>query len=65
MNPVFSLEITHATIERIRSQHQDEVSGVVNAVQQVVVELAGAKLLNIEEYSQTSQLQMYLEQAAS
>lgn len=56
VNPVFSVVVTNAAIEGVWSQYKDEMSGVADAAEKVVVELPGTELLDIEENGETTQL---------
>jgi len=56
VNPVFSVVVANAAIEGVWSQYKDEMSGVADAAEKVVVELPGTELLDIEENGETTQL---------
>jgi len=62
--PVLAVDVGEASVERVGREHKDEVARVAHAAQQIVVELAGAQFLDVEEHRQTAQLQVNFQQAA-
>ena len=64
MNPIFAIVVSDAAVQSVRRQHEDEMASVADTAQKIVVELAGAKLLYVEEDGQTTQLQVDFQQTA-
>jgi len=64
VNPVFAVDVSYAAVERVGRQYKDEVTGVADAAEKIVVELAGTKFLDVQEHGQTAQLQVNFQQAA-
>ena len=64
MNPVFAFVVSDAAVESVRRQHEDEMASVADADEQIFVELAGTKLVYVDEHGQTTQLQVNFQQTA-
>jgi hypothetical protein len=62
VNPVFALCVANAAIQSVRSQHEEEVASLSDALQKVVVKLAGFQPLHIDEDGERPQMQMDLQQ---
>ncbi len=54
MYPVLLVGVTNTPIQTGWGEHQNEVSGVTDAVQQIIVKLASTELLNVEEDGETA-----------
>lgn len=56
VHPVFHCSVTHALVERIRRQDQDEVACPLDALNQFVLEFARFQLLHIDEDTESPNL---------
>ena len=65
VDPVLLVLVVDAAVERARSEDQDEVPRVADAVQQVVVKLARSQLLYVEEDGQSSHLKVDFQQTTT
>lgn len=63
MHPVFHDSVTHAFVERIRRQDQDEVTCPLYALNQLVLKFTRLQLLHIYEDAVSSNLQVHLQKA--
>lgn len=63
MNPILAFAVAQTPLERVRRQHQQKVLGLLDALQQIVVELPRLQPLDVDEDAKPSQLQVHLEQA--
>lgn len=63
MHPVFHGSVTHALVERVGGQDQDEVTRPLYALNQFVLEFAGLQLLHVYEDAVSSNLQVHLQKA--
>lgn len=63
MHPVLHISVTNTSIQGAWGEHQDKVASVSHAVQQVVVELSRSELLNVQEDSKASELEVHFQQA--
>ena len=50
VDPVLALVVTQAAIQRVGCQHQEEILGLADALQQVVVEFTRFQPLHVDEY---------------
>jgi len=64
VNAIFTVDVSYAAVERVGCQYKDEVTGVADAAEKIVMELAGTKFLDVQKYGQTTQLQVNFQQAA-
>lgn len=63
MHPVLHGSVTHALVECVGGQDQDEVTRPLYALNQLVLEFAGLQLLHIYEDAVSSNLQVHLQKA--
>lgn len=61
MHPVFHGRVTHAFVERICRQDQDEVACPLYALNQFVLKFTRLQLLHINEDTVSSNLQVHLQ----
>ena len=62
MHPVFEFCVGDAPVKGVGGQHEDEVPGIADTVQQVIIKLPRSQLLNVEKHGEATHLQVYLEQ---
>ena len=62
MNPVFQVRVSHTAVQTTGRKNQDEMPRIAHAVQQVVVELPRSQLLDVQEDSESTQLQVHFQQ---
>lgn len=65
MNPVLHASVTHALVEGVGGQDQDEVARSLHTLNQFVLEFASLQLLHINEDAVSPDLQVDLEEAGS
>lgn len=63
MHPILHVSVTHALVERIGRQDQDEVTRPLYALDQFVLEFTSLQLLHIYEDAVSSNLQVHLQKA--
>lgn len=63
MHPVFHCRITHAFVQCVCRQDQDEVSSPLDALNQLVLKFSRLQLLHIDEDAEASNLQVHLQEA--
>lgn len=62
VDPIFAFDVGDAPVQGVGSEHEEEVSGLLDTLQEVVVELAGLQSLDVDEDGKPSQLQVDLQQ---
>ena len=62
MHPVLEFRVGDTPVEGVGGEHEDEVPGVADTVQEVVVKLPRSQLLYVEKHGEAAYLQVYLEQ---
>ena len=63
MHPILHVSVTHALVECVGRQDQDEVASSLDALDQFVVKLPGLQFLHIYEDAVSSNLQVNLQKA--
>ena len=63
MHPILHGSVTHALVERVGGQDQNEVTCSLYALNQLVLEFTGLQLLHIYEDAISSNLQVHLQKA--
>lgn len=63
MHPILHVSVTHALVERVGGQDQDEVTRPLYALDQFVLKFPGLQLLHIYEDAVSSNLQVHLQKA--
>ena len=58
MDPILALVISQATIQRVWCKYQQEIFGLVDGVQEIVVEFSRFQTLDIDKDGKVSQLKM-------
>ena len=48
MNPVGAVRVSDASVQRVRRQYQNEVGRLANADQEILIEPADAKTLDVD-----------------
>lgn len=63
MHPVFHCSVTHAFVQCVCRQDQDEVASPLDALNQLVLKFSCLQLLHIDEDTEASNLQVHFEEA--
>lgn len=63
MHPVFRCSVTHAFVQCVCGQDQDEVASPLDALYQLVLKFTRLQLLHINEDAEASNLQVHLKEA--
>lgn len=63
MHPILHVSVTHALVERIGRENQDEVARPLYTLDQFVLKFTGLQLLHIYEHAVSSNLQVHLQEA--
>lgn len=58
VDPILPLVVAQAAIERVGRQHQQEIFGLADELQEIVVEFAGLQALDVNEDGKVPQLEV-------
>lgn len=61
MHPILHGSVTHALVERVGRQDQDEISCPLYTLNQFVLEFTRLQFLHVYEYTVSSNLQVHLQ----
>ena len=65
VNPIIAMGVSHAPVQRVRRQHQNEVGRLSNAYQKIFVKSANAKTLDVDVDAEAVQSQVDFQQTST